>query len=72
MSDYNGIDGLYADMCRYFTYDEYAGISAFLRRDDTEEARNARMLSVGVLIPVEEGRIGKSFLCASELQELAR
>lgn len=56
----------------YFIYDEYAGISAFLRKGDEEAARNARMLSVGVLVPLEAGRMGKSFMYAEQLKELAR
>ncbi|KAK5945261.1 hypothetical protein PMZ80_002465 [Knufia obscura] len=55
----------------YFVHDDHAGISAFLREDDEAAARNARMLSVGVLVP-EAGRMGKSFLYAQELKELAR
>jgi len=42
-----------------------------LRQDDEAAPRNARMLSVGVLVP-EAGRMGKSFLYAQELKELAR
>ncbi len=33
---------------------------------------NARMLSVGALVPFDAGRMGKSFLYAQELKDLAR
>lgn len=55
---------------RYFVQDEYAGVSAFVRKEDPEAERNVRMLSVGVLVP-ETGRMGKSFLYAQELKGLA-
>jgi len=57
---------------RYFVHDEYAGVSAFLKQDDEAAARNARMLAVGVLIPVAIGRVGKSWLYTQELKELAK
>lgn len=59
-------------LIRYFVLDDYAGISAFVRCDDEEAARNARMLSVGALVPFDAGRMGKSFLYAQELKDLAR
>ena len=57
---------------RYFIHDEYAGISAFLNEPAPESERNASMLSVGVLLPLEYGRMGKSWLHAEGLKELAR
>lgn len=71
MSNYIDVQDLCADLASYFVHDEFAGISAFVRKDDQEAARNARMLSVGVLLPLEVGRMGKSFLYAQALQELA-
>lgn len=72
MSDYFDTRDHEADLASYFVHDDLAGISAFLRRDDQEAARNARMLSVGVMVPLEAGKLGKSFLYAPELQELAK
>jgi hypothetical protein len=57
---------------RYFIHDEYAGISAFLNEPAPESERNASMLSVGVLVPLDYGRMGKSWLHAEELKTLAR
>ena len=57
---------------RYFIHNEYAGISAFLNEPAPESERNASMLSVGVLVPLEYGRMGKSWLHAEGLKDLAR
>lgn len=57
---------------RYFIDGEYAGISAFLNKLDSASERNARMLAVGVLVPLEQGRMGKSWRHAEGLKDLAR
>lgn len=59
-------------MDRYFVHHDYAGVSAFLRHDDSETERRARMLAVGILVPLEAGRMGKSFLYAQMLKDLAK
>lgn len=56
----------------YFTNDKYIGVSAFVRQDDPEVSRNASMLAVGVLLPLDTGRMGKSWLHAPKLKQLAR
>ncbi|EXJ61722.1 hypothetical protein A1O7_02151 [Cladophialophora yegresii CBS 114405] len=56
----------------YFIHDEYAGLSAFINRPDQESDRAARMLAVGILVPLERGRIGRSWRHAEILKELAR
>jgi hypothetical protein len=57
---------------RYFIHDDYAGISAFLNEPAPESERNASMISVGVLVPLDNGRMGKSWLHAEGLKDLAR
>ena len=57
---------------RYFIHDGYAGISAFLNEPAPESERNASMISVGVLVPLDYGRMGKSWLHAEALKALAR
>ena len=52
--------------------DHYAGISAFINRPDESTERNANMLAVGALIPLEHGRVGKGWLHADALEALAR
>ncbi|KAK6843240.1 hypothetical protein PG987_004100 [Apiospora arundinis] len=56
----------------YFVHDDYAGLSAFVNApcEDTE-ARNARMLAVGVLVPLSYGRLGRAWKHAEGLKEMA-
>ncbi|KAI2642842.1 hypothetical protein GGS21DRAFT_499899 [Xylaria nigripes] len=56
----------------YFVHGEYAGLSAFINVpvDDTA-ARNARMLAVGVLVPLSYGRLGRSWKHAESLKAMA-
>lgn len=56
----------------YFIHDEYAGISAFLNEPAAKSERNASMLSVGVLVPLEHGRMGKSWLHVENLKNFAK
>lgn len=51
---------------------EYAGLSAFVNRPCEEEgSRNARMIAVGVLVPLTYGRLGRAWRHAQGLEELA-
>ncbi|KAI1331240.1 hypothetical protein F5Y16DRAFT_360971 [Xylariaceae sp. FL0255] len=56
----------------YFVHDEYAGLSAFINApvEDTA-ARNARMLAVGVLVPLSYGRLGRAWKHAESLKAIA-
>ncbi|PNS15223.1 Protein dml1 [Sphaceloma murrayae] len=55
----------------YFTHDDYAGISAFASQAADESDRNAHFLAVGVLVPLSYGRLGRAWLHAQGLRELA-
>ena len=57
---------------RYFVHDEYAGLSAFINKPDEQSERAARMLAVGVLVPLEHGRMGRSWRHAEAIKDLAR
>ncbi|CAJ2510218.1 Uu.00g061180.m01.CDS01 [Anthostomella pinea] len=56
----------------YFVHDGYAGLSAFVNApvEDTA-ARNARMLAVGVLVPLSYGRLGRAWRHAEGLKVMA-
>ncbi|GAP87770.1 putative duf2347 superfamily protein [Rosellinia necatrix] len=56
----------------YFVHDGYAGLSAFVNApvEDTA-ARNARMLAVGVLVPLSYGRLGRAWKHAESLKAIA-
>ncbi|KAL4934406.1 uncharacterized protein BDV17DRAFT_249179 [Aspergillus undulatus] len=56
----------------YFVHEQYAGISAFVNQPAEESERNAKMFSIGVLVPLSSGRLGKSWRHASKLRELAQ
>ena len=51
--------------------DEHAGISAFINKSTDKWKRNALMLAVGALVPLENGRLGKSWKHADKLKKLA-
>ncbi|KAL1860893.1 hypothetical protein Plec18167_003825 [Paecilomyces lecythidis] len=56
----------------YFIHDKYAGVSAFVNKPAAEAERNALMFAVGVLVPLSNGRLGKSWRHAAGLKELAQ
>ncbi|KAM7191744.1 LCHN [Rhypophila sp. PSN 637] len=57
----------------YFVHDDgHAGLSAFVNaRTDEEETRHARMIAVGVLVPLSYGRLGRAWRHAEALKEMA-
>lgn len=58
---------------RYFLHnDEYAGISAFINEPAAKSERGALMLAVGALVPLSQGRLGRSWEHAQGLKDLAR
>ena len=56
----------------YFVHDNHAGLSAFINSPAGEELRHARMIAVGVMVPLSYGRLGRSWKHAKQLKELAR
>ncbi|KAL7626596.1 hypothetical protein AAE478_003368 [Parahypoxylon ruwenzoriense] len=56
----------------YFVHGGFAGLSAFVNApvEDTE-TRNARMLAVGVLVPLSYGRLGRAWRHAEGLKTMA-
>jgi hypothetical protein len=54
----------------YFVHEHYAGISAFLNKECKVDARGARMLATGVLVPIQDSRMGRAWLHAEGLKEL--
>lgn len=56
----------------YFIHEKYAGVSAFVNAPAEEESRNARMIAVGVLVPLDYGRLGRSWKHADALQNMAQ
>ncbi|POR34697.1 Protein LCHN [Tolypocladium paradoxum] len=57
----------------YFVHDgAHAGLSAFVNEPCEEEAaRNARMIAVGILVPLSYGRLGRAWRHAQNLKDMA-
>ena len=66
----SGLHNIEEDLV-YFTHDDYAGVSAYLNKPDVASERNASMLAVGCLVKMDGGRMGRSWLHAGGLRELA-
>ncbi|KAF2143379.1 uncharacterized protein K452DRAFT_286205 [Aplosporella prunicola CBS 121167] len=56
----------------YFIHEQYVGLSSFINGPASEEERNAHLVAVGILVPLSQGRLGRSWLHAQNLNELAR
>lgn len=66
----SGLHALASDLV-YFVHDGYAGLSAFSKADAGAEDRNAQFVSVGILVSRAYGRLGRSWLLANKLRQLA-
>ncbi|MCJ1285234.1 hypothetical protein MMC26_004574 [Xylographa opegraphella] len=67
----SGLHNVEEDLVYFMHDDEHAGISAFINRSAAHWDRNALMLAVGALVPLENGRLGRSWKHAEGLKELA-
>lgn len=67
----SGLHNVQEDLV-YFVHENYVGISAYINKPDEQSARHVNMLSVGVLVPLQEARMGKSWLHAEGLKVVAR
>jgi hypothetical protein len=56
----------------YFVHNEFAGLSAFVNAPKAEESRNARMIAIGILVPLSYGRLGRCWKHAEKLKEMAQ
>ncbi|KAI4125927.1 MAG: hypothetical protein LQ347_005179, partial [Umbilicaria vellea] len=68
----SGLHNVKEDLIYFLHDDTYAGISAFINEPATKSERNALMLAVGVLVPLSQGRLGRSWEHAQGLKDLAR
>jgi hypothetical protein len=55
----------------YFVHEQWAGVSAFRNVKAAEGERGARFISVGALVSLGDGRLGRAWEHARELKELA-
>lgn len=68
----SGLHNVEEDLVYFVHDDQYAGISAFVNNSGAKHERGALMLVVGALIPLENGRLGRSWRHADMLKKLAR
>ncbi|TKA65419.1 hypothetical protein B0A55_09752 [Friedmanniomyces simplex] len=67
----SGLHGVQQDLV-YFIHDgQHAGISAFAQQEADQAHRNASFCAVGALVSLSHGRLGKGWLHAPDLRELA-
>ncbi|KAL1871383.1 hypothetical protein Daus18300_004750 [Diaporthe australafricana] len=68
----SGLHTVPDDLIYFVHEDGYAGLSAFINAPtDEEEARHARMIAVGVLVPLSYGRLGRAWRHAQQLKDMA-
>ncbi|KAF3769820.1 hypothetical protein M406DRAFT_86630 [Cryphonectria parasitica EP155] len=68
----SGLHTVSEDLIYFVHEDGYAGLSAFVNAPtDEEESRHARMIAVGVLVPLSYGRLGRAWRHADALKDLA-
>lgn len=68
----SGLHTVSQDLIYFVHDDDHAGLSAFVNIPcDEEDARNARMVAVGVLVPLSYGRLGRAWRHAEGLMDMA-
>lgn len=68
----SGLHGVKEDLVYFIHEAGHAGLSAFANVPcDEEDARHARMIAVGVLVPLSFGRLGRAWRHAEGLKEMA-
>ena len=68
----SGLHNVSEDLVYFMHGDSHAGVSAFVNTASEQWERNALMISVGALVPLEFGRLGRSWRHAPRLKELAK
>ena len=69
----SGLHTVEEDLIYFVHEDGYAGLSAFVNsRTEEEETRHARMIAVGVLVPLSYGRLGRAWRHAEALMDMAK
>lgn len=56
----------------YFQHEGHIGLSVFMRRDGSTVERNAKMNSIGLLVPSKAKSLGKCWQFLDDLRELLR
>ncbi|KAL2256066.1 hypothetical protein VTK26DRAFT_2239 [Humicola hyalothermophila] len=68
----SGLHSVSDDLIYFVHEGGHAGLSAFVNTPtDEEETRHARMIAVGILVPLSYGRLGRAWRHAEGLKEIA-
>jgi len=67
----SGLHNVQRDLV-YFFHDRYAGLSAFAKAHAGADQRNALFVAVGAMLPLKDGRLGRAWLHAANLMQLAK
>ncbi|KAL7272022.1 hypothetical protein RUND412_005192 [Rhizina undulata] len=67
----SGLHALKEDLV-YFVHPPYAGLSAFMNVPAPSSQRGAHLFSIGLLVPLSYGRLGRCWHHAEALKELGR
>lgn len=68
----SGLHTVSSDLIYFVHHAAHAGLSAFVNEPcDEEESRNARMIAVGILVPLSYGRLGRAWRHAQALEQMA-
>lgn len=68
----SGLHSVKEDLVYFIHEAGHAGLSAFANVPcDEEDARHARMIAVGVLVPLSFGRLGRAWRHADRLKDMA-
>jgi len=68
----SGLHNVSEDLVYFMHGDTHAGVSAFVNNANEAWERNALMIAVGALVPLEYGRLGRSWRHAPRLKEIAK
>ncbi|KAJ4158479.1 uncharacterized protein LMH87_009002 [Akanthomyces muscarius] len=68
----SGLHTVSNDLIYFVHGTQHAGLSAFVNEPtEEEELRNARMIAVGILVPLSYGRLGRAWRHAEHLKDMA-
>jgi hypothetical protein len=56
----------------YFFHEQFAGVSAFAQGQASAAERNAHFVAVGGMLPLRDGRLGRAWLHAGNMIQLAK
>ncbi|KAI7161122.1 hypothetical protein KC349_g2974 [Hortaea werneckii] len=68
----SGLHSVESDLVYFIQGQRHVGISAFAQEEADSQHRNARFCAIGALVPSAHGKLGRCWLHAAALKELAK